>query len=57
MYWEFSPDWNGWFLMLPEDGPTARRGYGPFMTDWEIQAAAAVHEVPFAAAKKEGDKP
>lgn len=49
MYWEHSPQWNGWFLMIPVDGATAKHGYGPFMSDWEIQTAAEVHGVPFGA--------
>lgn len=57
MYWEYSPAWAGWWLMIHEDGTTARRGYGPFLNDWEIQTAASVHDVPFhGAARKQGGK-
>lgn len=57
MYWEYLPAWAGWWLMIREDGATARRGYGPFVNDWETQAAASVHGVPFpGAARKQGAK-
>lgn len=45
--WEFSPQWAGWWLMLDDDGVTARRGYGPFLNEFECQCAADVHDAPF----------
>lgn len=55
MYWEYSPAWAAWWLMIQEGDGTARRGYGPFLNDWEIQTAAAVHDVPFTGqARKQG---
>lgn len=47
LYWEYRPEWSGWWLMMPSNGATATKGYGPFMTDFEIQIAADVHNVPF----------
>lgn len=58
MYWEYSPAWGGWWLMIREGDAVAKRGYGPFMNDFEIQAAAALHDVPFPeTARKQGGKP
>lgn len=49
--WAFLPEWGAWWLVYGS-GATATRGYGPFMTDFEIQAAASVHGVPFTGARK-----
>lgn len=50
--WYFSPQWAGWWLVFDE-GTFEKQGYGPFMNDFEIQAAASVHGVPFTEQSKE----
>jgi len=47
LYWEFNPQWCAWWLMVPNDGLSAQKGYGPFSNDFELQCAAEVHGVPF----------
>lgn len=45
--WQFLPQWAAWWLMIEDGGATAKRGYGPFVNDFEIQCAADVYGVPF----------
>lgn len=49
MYWEYRPEWSSWWLMIPNDGLTAVKGYGPFLSGFEVEMAADVHGVPFHA--------
>lgn len=51
MYWEYLQEWAAWWLMLPQDDLSARRGYGPF-NKTEAVWAGQVHGVPFAADAK-----
>lgn len=46
LYWEYRPEWRAWWLMIPTDGLTAQKGYGPFQNDFEVRAASEVHGVP-----------
>lgn len=48
--WQFLPEWGDrpWWIVLPLDGTTVRRGYGPFNAT-EAKWAGEVHGVSFAA--------
>lgn len=46
LYWEYLPEWCAWWLMVPSDGLTAQRGFGPFNAT-EAVWAGEVHGVPF----------
>jgi hypothetical protein len=46
MTWRYLTQWAAWWLMLPNDGVSEERGFGPF-NETEAVWAGEVHGVPF----------
>ncbi len=46
-YWDYLSEWCAWWIMLPVDGLSAQRGFGPFNAT-EAVWAGEIHHIPFA---------